>query len=94
MDWFRLLVLGDVGQQLDIEDLEQDVGRLRGRLRSQRNTDRTQDEALLTLRREVTELKLVVSELTRMLMATGTLPAESVEKLARGMDATDIPRAP
>ena len=47
MDWFRLLVLGDVGQQLDIEDLEQDVGRLRGRLRSQRNTGRTQDEALL-----------------------------------------------
>ncbi len=56
MSWARMLLLGDVGQQRDIGDVENDVARLRARLRSQQTTDRTQDEALLTLRKEVSDL--------------------------------------
>jgi hypothetical protein len=82
-----MLLLGDVGQQLDIDDVENDVARLRARLSSQHTTDRTQDEALLTLRKEVSDLKLVVGELTRLLVAGGTLPAEAIEQLVRGVDA-------
>ena len=88
MSWGRMLLLGNVGQQLDIEDIENDMLRLRTRITSQQSTDRTQDEALITLRREVTDLKLVVGELARLLVASGALPAEAVERLVRGVDRT------
>ena len=93
MSWGRLLLLGDWGQQLAIEDVEADVVRLRSRIRNQQSTDRSQDEALITLRREVTDLKLVVAELTRLLVATGAVPAEAVEQLVRGVDRTSGPDA-
>jgi hypothetical protein len=88
MSWARMLLMGNVGQQLDIEDIEDDMVRLRARITSQQSTDRTQDEALITLRREVTDLKLVVGELARLLVASGALPAEAVERLVRGVDRT------
>lgn len=88
MSWARMLLMGNVGQQLDIEAIEDDMVRLRARITSQQSTDRTQDEALITLRREVTDLKLVVGELARLLVATGALPAEAVERLVRGVDRT------
>lgn len=91
MSWGRMLLLGNVGQQLDIEDIENDMVRLRARITSQQSTDRTQDEALITLRREVTDLKLVVGELARLLVASGALPAEAVERLVRGVDRTSAP---
>ena len=90
MSWARMLLLGDVGQQLSIGDIEDDVGRLRARLRAQHTTDQTQDDALLSLRRELTDLKLVVGELTRLLVASGTLPPEAIERLVRGVDAGDV----
>lgn len=86
MSWGRMLLLGNVGQQIDIEEIEEDVARLRARLRSQQLTDGSQDEALLALRREVTDLQLVVAELARLLVAGGTLPAEAVERVVRGVD--------
>jgi hypothetical protein len=64
---------------------------MRARLSSQHGTDRSQDEAQLTLRRELADLKLVVGELTRRLVANGTLPQEAIERLVRGVDARASP---
>ncbi len=94
MSWARMLLLGNIGQQLDIDSIEHDVARLRERLSSQQTTDRSQDEALLTLRREITDLKLIVGELTRLLVSSGTLPAEAIERLVRGIDARPTPPSP
>ena len=41
MSWVRMLLLGNIGQQLDIDDIEYDVARLRERLSSQHTTDRS-----------------------------------------------------
>jgi phosphotransferase system IIB component len=60
-----MLLLGNVGQQIDIEDVENDVERLRARIADQQSTDQNQNDALVTLRREITDLQLVVGELTR-----------------------------
>jgi len=65
MRWARMLLLGNVGQQIDIEDVENDVERLRARIADQQSTDQNQNDALVTLRREITDLQLVVGELTR-----------------------------
>jgi len=60
-----MLLLGNVGQQIDIEDVENDVERLRARIADQQSTDQNQNDALVTVRREITDLQLVVGELTR-----------------------------
>ena len=65
MRWARMLLLGNVGQQIDIEDVENDVERLRARIADQQSTDQNQNDALVTVRREITDLQLVVGELTR-----------------------------
>ena len=87
MNWARMLVLGDVGQQIDIESVESDVARLRARVHDQHRVDESQDAALITLRREVNELKVLVSELTRVLVASGAIPRETVERIAVALDA-------
>ena len=86
MNWGRMLLPTDFGQSLDIEDIEADVARLRARLHSQASADQSHEEALLTLRRELTDLQLVVAELARLLVAGGTLPTEAVQRLVKGVD--------
>src|SRR5690349_15168928 len=86
MDWVRLMIMGDVGQQADIENIEATAARLRHRLATKRTVDQSQDEALLILRRELTELQLVVGELARLLVAGGAVPAEAVEQIVRGVE--------
>ncbi len=83
-----MLLLGNVGQQLDIDDIEDDMVQLRARITGQQSTDRSQDEARSTLWREVTDLELVVGELARLPVANGALPAEAVRQLVRGVDRT------
>jgi hypothetical protein len=87
MSWARTLLLGNIGQQIDIDDIEGDVERLRGRMSSQRVIDDSQDQALLTLRREVTELTLVVGELARLLVASGTVSTDAVERIVRALES-------
>jgi hypothetical protein len=81
-----MLLLGNIGQQLDIDDIESDVSQLRSRVESQHTVDRTQDETIATLRRDVTDLQIMVGELARLLVASGTLSRESVERVVRGVD--------
>jgi hypothetical protein len=91
MSWGRMFLLGNVGQQIDIEDIEADVERLRARLHEKQSTDGDQDKALVVLRQEVTDLKLVVAELARLLVAGGTLPAEAVDRIVRSVDRGSPP---
>lgn len=86
MSWARMFLLGNVGQQLDIDDIETDMGSVRARLNSQTRRDESHEQALLTLRREITDLKLVVGELTRLLVQNGTLPAAAAERMARAVE--------
>ncbi len=86
MSWGRMLLLGNVGQQFDINDIEDDVAQLRSVLQSRQATDQTQNNQIATLRREVTDLQLVVAELSRLLVSTGTVPADAVERIVRGLE--------
>ena len=87
MSWARMLLLGNLGQQLDIDDVEADVARLRARLHSQATTDQSQDQAILTMRREITELKVLVAELARVLSAGGQLPPQTLERMVHALEA-------
>ena len=81
-----MMLMGDLGASMKVDEVEADVERMRSRLHAQARTDQSQDEALLVLRREVTELKIVVAELSRLLVAGGALPAEAVERMVRALE--------
>jgi Mg2+ and Co2+ transporter CorA len=89
MGWARMLLLGNVGQQLDIDDIESDVSQLRARIQTQHTVDREQNDTIASLRRDVTDLQLMVGELARLLVASGTLPREAMEHVVRGVDLGD-----
>ncbi len=86
MSWIPMLLFGDIGQQFTLDDIEEDVAHLRAQLNKQRSTLQSRDDALVTLRREVTDLQLVVAELSRLLVANDTLPREAVERIVRGLE--------
>jgi hypothetical protein len=82
-----MFFFGDVGQQSDVEDIESDLARMRSRLKDQAKTDQSQDQALVTLRRELNDTKLLLAEVVKLLIAGGTLDSESVERLVAALDA-------
>ena len=73
MGWGRTLLLGDIGNRLDIEDTERDIEDLRQRLHSKAGTDQDQDRRLAELERENDQLKLYFASLIRLLVSKGTL---------------------
>jgi hypothetical protein len=84
--WARLFFLGNIGQQFDIQDVENDVEQLRSRAAREAATDREQSAAIAALEREVEELRIVVAELGRLLVAGGTLTAGQLAGIAKGVD--------
>ncbi|MEM7576723.1 MAG: hypothetical protein AAF328_04530 [Planctomycetota bacterium] len=56
MGWARTLLLGDIGNRLDIGDVEQDLGHLRRRLQQAHRDLVTTEQRLVRLERENQEL--------------------------------------
>jgi hypothetical protein len=77
MSWTRLFLLGDIGQQLDIEDVRHDVERMRAERDlvdwERRNTKDLADELL--------ELELRHGLLVRLLIAKGVITAQEYATL-------------
>ncbi|WP_089772560.1 hypothetical protein [Ruania alba] len=103
MGWGRTLLLGDVGNRLDIEDVEASVGNLRSQLnhmhRNRNTRDDSQDAALQAakhriaeLEGEVEDLMLYVTGLAELLVTHAGVPREKVERLVGAVDR-DIPNA-
>jgi hypothetical protein len=92
MGWSRYLFLGDLGQQMDIGDLREDVGQLRRELTRARgnapaNTaDARQDLAIRRLQHENDDLRLCVTVLTRAMVRKGVLTADEAKVLAENLD--------
>lgn len=87
MGWGRTLLLGDIGNRLDIADTERDVARLRRNMRSQSFVDQAQDDRLAQLERENDQLKLYVASLLRLLVAKGTLAEDELAAFVDIIDA-------
>ncbi|MEL6432036.1 MAG: hypothetical protein AAFP22_19645 [Planctomycetota bacterium] len=82
----RTLLLGDIGNRLDIEDTERDIERLRRESRSQARTDAAQDERIAVLEAKVEGLELVVGGLSRLLVARGVLRADEVGRIVDAVE--------
>ena len=86
MGWARTLLLGDIGNRLDIADTEQDIDAIRGALASKRHLDESQDEAVRHLYEENGQLELCMAALVKTLQRKGVITAEEVDNLIRMID--------
>ena len=89
MGWGRTLLLGDIGNRMDIEDTERDIKNLRGRLSRSVNRDISQDKKIELLLAENAELKLYLASLIRLLTSKGTISPAELKAMVEAIDAED-----
>jgi hypothetical protein len=88
MGWGRYL-LGDIGQQLDIEDQREALERLRQHVHAGHRRETSLEERLNALQEENDQLKLYVTALVRMLVAKKIATPDEVSELVRAIDGED-----
>ncbi len=86
MGWGRTLLLGDIGNRLDIEDTEEDIGRLRASLAQNDLRDLDQEDRLDALARENDQLKLYLASLLRLLVKKDVLTSAELKAFVAVID--------
>lgn len=91
MGWGRMLLLGDIGQQLDLQDQREEIASLRRELRSAsvRPANDGVDRRIARLERENDELRLYLAALIRHLTGKGVIAAADLQEIVRAIDAED-----
>ena len=86
MGWARTLLLGDIGNRLDIADTEQDIEKIRHELAYKQNLDESQDDAIRRLQEENQQLEICIAALVKTLQRKGIFTQTEVENLVRMID--------
>ncbi len=86
MGWGRMMFLGNVGQQLDIQDLENVIGQMQADSAQTKNLDRTQEQSIDEMRSENHELKLYLATLVKLLVAKGVTRQEEVHAAVQAIE--------
>ena len=79
MGWGRTLLLGDIGNRLDIADTESDIAQLKQKISDKFHKDMSQDQKIDTLLNENAELKLYFASIIRTLTAKGVISKEELK---------------
>lgn len=87
MGWGRYLLLGDLGQQLDLADQRTEIENLRDELR--RSRAQSPEGSVAQLQAENDELRLYLSALTRLLISKGIVSREELRKVVDIIDEED-----
>lgn len=86
MGWGRMMLLGNVGQQLDIGELETAVTEMQNAVLDNQRTDLDQAKSIAALQRENQELKLYLATVVRLLVSKGVLQPAEVETIVRAIE--------
>lgn len=86
MGWGRMLLLGNVGQQLDIGDMENAVNQMQSAVQENQAVDLKQERSITELQRENQELKLYLATVVRLLVSKGVLKQEEVEATVNAIE--------
>lgn len=90
MGWGRMLLFGDLGQQLDIEEQRRQIHELKNQVRSESNrASQNVDLRLDILERNCDEIKLYMATLIRYLVAKGAVDVHEFGSLVDEIDAED-----
>ncbi|NOS72226.1 MAG: hypothetical protein HOP33_20165 [Verrucomicrobia bacterium] len=88
MGWGRMMLLGNVGQQLDIGDIENAVTEMQGAFLDNQRVDLDQAKSIAALKRENRDLKLYLATLIRLLVSKGVVKPEEIETVVRAIEPT------
>ena len=89
MDWGRMLLLGDVGQQIDVTELREELERLTTRLGMERALREGADEMIGRLRRENNEVKLYLAAVVRLLVSRKVVSPAEIRQIVEALDRED-----
>ena len=89
MGWGKTLLLGSIGNQLNIDDLEGKILLLKGEVSGSFYRDMSQDEKIKKLIVENAELKLYVTSLICLLVKKGNISKEELQTVVTAIDGED-----
>ena len=89
MGWGRMLLLGDVGQQMDVTELREELERLTSRIGMERALREGADELIGRLRRENNEIKLYLAAVVRLLVARKVVSPAEIRQIVEALDRED-----
>ncbi len=85
----RTLLLGDIGNRMDIEDAEADIAMIRRTNRELRTSIAAKGHHIGRLESELARQKLAIEALTRFLVAKGVVDQSELEAFIAEVDAED-----
>ncbi len=89
MGWGRMLLLGNIGQQLDIQDNEQSMAQLRAAVQHTGQADADLARRLDQLAAENAELKLYLAAVVRLLVSKGHISDPELRRIVDLLDRAD-----
>ena len=81
-----MLFLGNIGQQLDLDDVGIEIQRIKETFAQVSEVDHAQGNELQRLRRDNDELRLYVVTLMRLLVQKGVLTTQETASMAAAID--------
>lgn len=89
MGWLRTLFLGDIGNRLDIADLETTVDRIHADVSDRRRSNASLESQFNALTEEHAETKLALAATLMLLIEKGVVEPSEVVKMVEVVDASD-----
>jgi len=89
MGWGRTLLLGDIGNRLDIADCEKMLQELRRESAFKNRLNQSQDERIAALIKENGELTLYIAVLARLLISKDVFTVEEFQQFVEAIDSED-----
>ncbi|MGB1397412.1 MAG: hypothetical protein ACPHP7_03610 [Planctomycetota bacterium] len=86
MGWMRTILLGDIGNRLDIEDAEKGIRALRLSLSKAKRTTRTNEERISNLEEENEQLELLITMLLRRMQEKNLFNGDEIRSLTEIID--------
>jgi hypothetical protein len=93
MGWGRYLFLGTYGQQLDLQDHEADLRRVRQSIVSSRYVERDFAAQIESLSKENEELRIYLTALISLLISKAVITPEEMSRLVEAVERSAEPAA-
>lgn len=89
MGWMRTILLGDIGNRLDIDDAEKSISQVASKQRRTESQLRAKNVRIDRLTAELSQQKLAIQALTRFLVSKEMISEDELNAFIEKVDAED-----